>query len=121
MKRFTREWHTGQLSDEEYDGRLTEYQMHRDALAGVAPEGVCQLLKTSLDDAQLQEGYQFVSLTYRGAELIGATVDDLRRWSSTRRGSFSPMRSNFLVTADTSIGSCSIRSVSSRFGSIRWR
>jgi hypothetical protein len=105
MKWFTRELHTGHLSDDEYDGALTDYQVHRDALAGAAPEGVRQLLKTSLDDAQVQEwsvdlqvvvvrllagdlqrGYQFVSLTYRGAELIGATVDDLRSWSLNTEG-----------------------------------
>jgi hypothetical protein len=105
MKWFTRDWHTGQLSDEVYDTAFADYQSHRQALADVAPEGVRQLLNISLDDSQVQEwsvdldvvamrlltgdlqcGYQFVSLTYQGAELIGATVDDLHNWSITTGG-----------------------------------
>ena len=138
MKWFTRDWHTGQLSDEAYDSTLRDYQSYRDALAAVAPEGVRQLLEMSLDDAQvqawsadpdvfamrllagdLQRGYQFVSLAYRGAELIGATVDDLRTWSLKTRGEVLSDEVERIGAADTSIAYSSRRWVSAGCASTR--
>lgn len=90
MEWFTREWLTGGLSDEEWQERLDSYDDHLSRLRERLADGPAALLPeaTNLHDAQLssivheedsvrlrllagdlQRGYEWVEIVYRGATL----------------------------------------------------
>jgi hypothetical protein len=96
MKFFTREWATGELSDEEFDATPSRYSAH---LTELNLEGsVEELSRTNLHDAlallvrssaetlalglvtgDLQRGYFETTITYVGAKLSSATLSLLQR------------------------------------------
>src|SRR4051794_10073961 len=83
MEWFTRDWATGQLSDEEHAARLREYAAHLNAVGRDLTNGAEFLIEENLHDAQihgatatpasirlvllagdLQTGYRRVEITY---------------------------------------------------------
>lgn len=97
MRWFTRSWHEGELSDEDHERAVADYQAHLAALSDDTSVGAAELIGLNLHDAQvqdwalrdgvfswtvligdLQRGYEFAEMTYSDAELIGTTADDLR-------------------------------------------
>jgi len=107
MKWFTRSWSRGELDDEESHRRLSDYQRHLKSIAADLDNGAEQLASSvNLHDAQvkvcdleeggslrlrllagdLQQGYEWLTLIYEGADLLGANSDELRTWRLTDRG-----------------------------------
>jgi hypothetical protein len=108
MRWFTRDWATGVLSDEEWSRRRQEYADHLNRIGADLRDGAEELVATvNLHDAQvkewryapgtefvmivlagdLQRGYEWLTLRYAGAEMIGASEDDLRGWNLDGAGS----------------------------------
>ena len=96
MQWFTREWRDGALSDEEWQQRLDDYELHTAALRPDLPLDQAWLLDQDLHDGQVQSwresdgqfswvlltgdlerGYRLTSLHYLDAHLIGADTEDL--------------------------------------------
>ena len=95
MKWFSHDWHMGRLSDAQAEAVLRDYAAHELQLRAQAPPGVLDLMDLSLHDGQvhsavlggseftwrllvgdLQRGYEFATLTYFDAEVVGG-ADDL--------------------------------------------
>lgn len=95
VKWFSHDWHMGQLSDTQTEEVQRDYAAHEQRLRPVVPAGVLDLLDLSVHDAQvqsvllgegqftwrllvgdLQRGYEFATLTYFDAEVVGG-ADDL--------------------------------------------
>lgn len=106
MRWFTREWATSVLDNDESERRAADYQQHVEAIRPHLQGGAEQLSYLDLHDAQvrscdltdhdalrlhvlvgdLQRGYEWVSLRYDEAQLVGATIDDIRGWRITEPG-----------------------------------
>ena len=106
MQWLTREWASGALDDAEWDLRWRDYQSHRTAVLPRLRDGAERLIQgVNLHDAQIQSvehqpggalvlralvgdlqvGYEFVELSFVGAELRlepGATIDSLRLYDA---------------------------------------
>jgi|tagenome__1003787_1003787.scaffolds.fasta_scaffold19850960_1 hypothetical protein len=97
MKWFTREWADCALDDDELERRRVDYQRHLESIGADLDGGAEQLLSVYLHDAQvrvcnldedatlrlraltgdLQRGYEWLSLQYHRAGIVGATIEDL--------------------------------------------
>ena len=106
MRFFTREWHSGELPDDEADAVGVAYHAHIQSLSEALPPGVRELATTlNLHDALVrrvlldgnrrelrlelrcgdqQRGYEDVALTYHGTVLTQQSLHDLR--GATERG-----------------------------------
>ena len=98
MKWFTRSWAAGDLDDEEFDRRRSDYRQHLMLIAADLDSGAEQLVSSvNLHDAKvkefeardarsfrlrvvagdLQQGYEWLTLIYEDADLVEATEDEL--------------------------------------------
>jgi hypothetical protein len=107
MRWFTRDFVTGGLSDEEWNQRRSAYATHLNSIGAGLTDGAEELLASvHLHDGQVSEGtyrpgellaltvlvgdlqlgYEWLTLRYRGASVVGATPADLSRWWSADAG-----------------------------------
>jgi hypothetical protein len=107
MRWFTRDFVTGGLSDEEWNQRRSAYGTHLNSIGAGLTDGAEELLASvHLHDGQVSEwtyrpgellaltvlvgdlqlGYEWLTLRYRGASVVGATPADLSRWWSADAG-----------------------------------
>lgn len=94
MKWFSHAWREGRMSDAQADEVLADYQEHVEALRPLLPPDVAVLLGVHIHDGQvqsyavedgrfvwqvligdLQRGYEFVTVTYDDAEVVGGVAD----------------------------------------------
>jgi hypothetical protein len=101
MRWFTRDFVTGGLSDEEWNQRRSAYATHLNSIVAGLADGADELLASvHLHDGQisewtyrpgellaltvlvgdLQRGYEWLTLRYRGARISGATPAELSHW-----------------------------------------
>jgi hypothetical protein len=110
MRWFDRDFALGGLSDSEWTRRLREYAAHIEEIQALLRAGADELVNAvHLHDGQvaewrysenetlmlrvltgdLQRRYEWTTLRYSTASLIGATVDDLQLWCPSPDGQVS--------------------------------